>query len=91
VSLDGSVIRVNPNTGAGVSGNPLAGSGDPNARRIVAHGFRNPFRLTFRPGTGELWIGDVGWGTWEEINRLTNPLSSPVTNFGWPCREGGRR
>ena len=40
------------------------------ARRIVAYGFRNPFRFTFRPGTGELWVGDVGFGAWEEIDRM---------------------
>ena len=67
--------------------NPLAGNSDPNARRIVAHGFRNPFRFTLRPGTSELWIGDVGWGDWEEIDRLVSPTAG-VTNFGWPCYEG---
>ena len=36
-------------------------SADPDARRIVAYGLRNPFRFTIRPGTNELWIGDVGW------------------------------
>ena len=45
---------------------------DANARRIVAYGLRNPFRITLRPGTDELWIGDVGWGTWEEINRVVD-------------------
>ena len=43
---------------------------DANARRIIAYGMRNPFRFTTRPGTNELWIGDVGWNDWEEINRL---------------------
>ena len=43
---------------------------DANARRIVAYGLRNPFRITVRPGTNEVWIGDVGWTTWEEVNRL---------------------
>ena len=42
------------------AGNPFASSTDPNARRIIAYGFRNPFRFTFRPGTNELWVGDVG-------------------------------
>ena len=70
VSLDGTVIRVNPATGAGLPTNPLASSADPNARRIVAYGLRNPFRVTERPGTDELWVGDVGWNDWEEINRL---------------------
>jgi glucose/arabinose dehydrogenase len=72
-TLDGSVLRLDPLTGAAASGNPLIGSSDLNARRIVAQGLRNPFRMTNRPGTNELWLGDVGWGTWEEINRLQNP------------------
>jgi uncharacterized repeat protein (TIGR01451 family) len=67
--------------------NPLAGSSDPNARRIIAHGLRNPFRMTIRPGTNEVWLGDVGWNTWEEIDRIADPLGS-VENFGWPCYEG---
>ena len=36
---------------------------DPNARRIIAIGLRNPFRFACRPGTSELWIGDVGWNS----------------------------
>ena len=88
VSLDGSLIRVNPSTGAAPSNNPLAGNADANARRIIAHGLRNPFRFTFRPGTSELWIGDVGWEDWEEINRILNPTDAIVENFGWPCYEG---
>jgi glucose/arabinose dehydrogenase len=88
VSLDGSIIRVDPATGAGLANNPLAASSDLNARRIIAHGLRNPFRFTQRPGTDELWIGDVGWNDWEEINRVVNPTDSLVENFGWPCYEG---
>jgi glucose/arabinose dehydrogenase len=59
-TLDGAVLRIDPATGAGVSGNPFFSSSDANARRIVAYGVRNPFRFTQRPGTDELWIGDVG-------------------------------
>ena len=44
-----------------------------NARRIIAYGLRNPFRITIRPGTNEIWVGDVGWNTWEEINRVAEP------------------
>src|SRR5215217_2353558 len=89
VSLDGSVIRVDPATGAGAAGNPLAASADANARRVIAHGLRNPFRFTFRPGTSELWVGDVGWNTWEEVNRMPSPTPASAVNFGWPCYEGG--
>jgi glucose/arabinose dehydrogenase len=85
--LDGTVLRLNPDTGAAMAGNPNSGSSDPNARRIVAQGLRNPFRMTIRPDTSEVWLGDVGWNKWEEINRIPNP-TSVVTNFGWPCYEG---
>ena len=86
--LTGTLIRIDPFTGAGLSDNPLFSSPDLNARRIVGYGFRNPFRFTFRPGTNELWVGDVGWNSWEEIDRIPNPLTAPVRNFGWPCYEG---
>jgi len=91
VSLDGTVIRVDPDTGQGLPDNPLATSSDPNARRIVAYGLRNPFRLTTLPGTSQIWLGDVGRNTWEEINRIRNPSDSVVENFGWPCYEGSPR
>lgn len=88
VSLDGSIIRIDPDTGAGLSDNPLFGNSDANARRIVAYGLRNPFRFTLRPGTNEIWLGDVGWNSWEEINRIVNPTDGVVDNFGWPAYEG---
>jgi PKD repeat protein len=50
---------------------------------------RNPFRFTTRPNTDELWVGDVGWNDWEEINVL--PPLGAVENFGWPCYEGAGR
>jgi glucose/arabinose dehydrogenase len=86
-SLDGSILRIDPNTGAAPPDNPNSLSPDANARRIIAYGTRNPFRFTIRPGTNELWIGDVGWNDWEEINRIQNPTAG-VMNFGWPCYEG---
>jgi PKD repeat protein len=87
-TLDGAILRIDPATGAGVPGNPFFSSTDANARRIAAYGVRNPFRMTQRPGTDELWIGDVGWNTWEEINRVVAPASATAWNFGWPCYEG---
>ena len=86
--LDGAILRLDPVTGDGKAGNPFAASSDVNARRIIAYGLRNPFRFTFRPGTNELWLGDVGWSTWEEIDRIPNATDATAENFGWPCYEG---
>jgi glucose/arabinose dehydrogenase len=86
-SLSGVMLRLDPNTGAALPDNPLAGSADQNARRIVAYGLRNPFRMAVRPGTSEVWVGDVGWNGTEEINRL-NVAGGTAPNFGWPCYEG---
>jgi glucose/arabinose dehydrogenase len=86
--LDGSIIRVDPATGAAAPGNPNSGSSDANLRRIIAYGVRNPFRFTFRPGTSELWIGDVGFNNWEEIDRMTDVTPANPVNYGWPCWEG---
>ncbi|HEY3334515.1 MAG TPA: PQQ-dependent sugar dehydrogenase [Candidatus Limnocylindrales bacterium] len=90
--LGGTLIRIDPDTGAASAGNPLASSGDANARRIVAHGFRNPFRLAFRPGTADLYVAHVGNKTWEAIDRIAIPTTAktPTTlpNAGWPCYEG---
>jgi glucose/arabinose dehydrogenase len=91
VLLSGSIIRVDPDTGAGVPGNPFYSSTDPNARRIIAYGLRNPFRFGVRPGTRQLWVGDVGWSTWEEINRVPDMTDGTAENFGWPCYEGAAR
>jgi PKD repeat protein len=93
ILLSGAVLRVDPATGNGVAGNPLFNSQAPssNASRIIGYGLRNPFRFTFRPGTSELWVGDVGWNTWEEVNRMPSSTPSSAVNFGWPCYEGAGR
>ena len=89
VTLDGSVIRIDPDTGDALPTNPNFGSSSPNARRIIAYGLRNPFRFAISPDD-ELWVGDVGWTEWEELNHFpTDPPS--VVNFGWPCYEGAGR
>ncbi|MGK4591826.1 PQQ-dependent sugar dehydrogenase [Amycolatopsis sp. w19] len=91
VLLNGTLLRIDPDTGEGVPGNPFANSADANARRVIAYGARNQFRFGFRPGTSELWAGDVGWDTWEEINRVADVGDSVAENFGWPCFEGNAR
>lgn len=74
-----------------VDANPFVGTADDD--EILAHGLRNPFRASFDRLTGELYIGDVGQGAREEIDRFdptTAPVSGqePVRNFGWRLREG---
>ncbi len=88
--LDGTLLRLDPATGAAAAGNPNIGSADPDTRRIVANGLRNPYRITMRPGTSETWISDTGWNAFEEVNRVVDPTAG-VTNFGWPCWEGSGR
>ncbi len=54
---------------------------------IYAYGLRNPWRVTTDPVTGDIWIGDVGQDSFEEINRI--PFgSNGGENFGWNIREG---
>ena len=84
--LAGKLLRINKD-GTGWTGNPFA-SGNPNDNRskVWAFGLRNPFRFNLRPGTAVPYLGDVGWGTWEEIN-----VASRGANLGWPCYEGDDR
>ncbi len=57
-----------------------------NCPEIYAYGMRNPWRFSFDSAstTPDLWVGDVGQGAFEEINRLTQPGG----NYGWDTREG---
>jgi len=50
---------------------------------IWAYGFRNPWKLTFHPKTGEIWLGDVGWEMWEMVHRVEKG-----GNYGWSTMEG---
>jgi glucose/arabinose dehydrogenase len=85
--LDGTVVRIDPETGAGLPDNPFASSPDANARRIVAFGFRNPFRFAIDPEAEEVYANNVGNGTNEEIDRFS-VTPSLAYNSGWPCYEG---
>lgn len=62
--------------------NPFVGV--PGAREeIWAYGFRNPWRFSFDPVTGQPWVGDVGQDLWELVE-----LVSRGSNHGWPVMEG---
>ncbi|MBA3654569.1 MAG: PQQ-dependent sugar dehydrogenase, partial [Actinobacteria bacterium] len=56
------------------------------AAEILNTGLRNPWRYSFDRVTGDLWIGDVGQGAWEEIDFA--PAGSRGQNWGWNRREG---
>lgn len=53
---------------------------------IWSLGWRNPWRFSFDRLTGDMWVGDVGQGTYEEID--VEPAGTPGLNYGWRCYEG---
>jgi len=64
--------------------NPFAVMDD-RCGEVLHYGLRNPWRWSFDRLTGDLWIGDVGQNTWEEIDLLQSPTDA-AENFGWkPC------
>ena len=95
-SLDGKILRLDPNTGDGVASNPFYENTNPRSAksRVWAYGLRNPFRMTIKPNTGSskasdgnpgtIFLGDVGWFHREELNIVTKGGQ----NFGWPTYEG---
>ncbi|MFW3170565.1 PQQ-dependent sugar dehydrogenase [Geodermatophilus sp. CPCC 206100] len=80
----GKLLHVLPD-GRGVPGNPFYDAADPSSwqSRVHASGFRSPFRFSLDPVTGLPLLGDVGWGTWEELDVVR-----PGASYGWPCWEG---
>ncbi|MFA7250316.1 MAG: PQQ-dependent sugar dehydrogenase [Dehalococcoidia bacterium] len=64
--------------------NPFVGS-DGVLPEIFAYGFRNPFRMDIDPESGEVWLGDVGASSTEEVNRVV-----AGGNYGWSILEGTR-
>jgi glucose/arabinose dehydrogenase len=85
-NLIGTILRLNPTTGAGLADNPFY-NGNPNSNisKVWSYGLRNPFRFSLDPATGKLFLGDVGQDQWESIQE-----SPAGFNHGWPCYEAGR-
>ena len=65
--------------------NPFASGGGPP--EVFMLGLRNPWRWSFDRATGDMWIGDVGQGAFEELTVLT-PAEQPGANLGWDMYEG---
>ncbi|MEP7165820.1 MAG: PQQ-dependent sugar dehydrogenase [Ferruginibacter sp.] len=78
----GKILRINAD-GSVPAGNPFT-SGSNQKLRVWSYGLRNPFTITFEPGTGRLFVNDVGEVSFEEINDAT----TGGHNFGWPGAEG---
>ena len=78
----GKMLRIT-STGAIPTDNPFFNQTTGNNRSIWALGLRNPFTFAFQPGTGRMFINNVGLSTWEEIND-----GIAGANYGWPICEG---
>lgn len=91
LSLLGKILRLDVNGGSAYTipaTNPFAARNDVRGE-IWAYGLRNPWRFSFDRANGDLWIGDVGQGTREEVN--VQPFSSAGgENYGWRRMEGTR-
>ncbi|GAA2355756.1 PA14 domain-containing protein [Dactylosporangium salmoneum] len=77
----GKILRINKD-GSVPADNPFYGQPG-KLGAIWAYGFRNPWRFQFDSATGQLYGGDVGDYTWEELNHIVKG-----GNYGWPLHEG---
>jgi glucose/arabinose dehydrogenase len=90
--LLGKILRIDPAHPAdgrpyGIpADNPYASGG--GAPEIYLTGLRNPWRFSFDPESGDLWIGDVGQNSTEEIDRLPDGRFRAGLNLGWSGYEG---
>jgi glucose/arabinose dehydrogenase len=78
----GKLLRINSN-GSIPTTNPFYTRASGANRAIWAMGLRNPFTFAFQPGSGRLFIDDVGQSSWEEID-----VGKAGANYGWPLCEG---
>lgn len=78
----GKILRINSD-GTIPTDNPFSNTATGANRAIWALGLRNPYTFGFQPGTGRLFINDVGQSAWEEIDD-----GIAGSNYGWPSCEG---
>ncbi len=78
----GKILRINAD-GSVPAGNPFT-TGSAQRQRVWEYGMRNPYTLSIQPGTGRIFVNDVGQNTWEEVNDCT----IGGLNYGWPTAEG---
>lgn len=64
---------------------------EPPSWDVVLTGLRNPWRFSFDPALGEMWVADVGQDHFEEVNRVRLELDEPAKNLGWSAYEGPRK
>jgi glucose/arabinose dehydrogenase len=81
-NLLGKMLRLNSD-GTAPSDNPFFSTATGINRAIWSMGLRNPFTFSFQPGTGRMFINDVGQSAWEEIDD-----GIAGSNYGWPTTEG---
>lgn len=84
--LLGKLLRLNVNTSAAPPYYSIP-SGNPFNNEVYSLGLRNPFRWSFDRLTNDIWIGDVGQESFEEINFRAAGTSAGA-NYGWRCYEG---
>ncbi len=86
IDVDGDDFPLDPLRNYAVPpDNPFVGQAEDD--EIFAYGLRSPWKASFDRATGDLWIGDVGEATREEVSMLPGG-SGGGQNFGWNKREG---
>jgi glucose/arabinose dehydrogenase len=89
--LLGDILRVDVGDGSGYTvppDNPFVGLAGARPE-VWSFGLRNPWRFSFDPATGDLYIADVGQNAWEEVDVATPAAGAGRgTNFGWNATEG---
>jgi glucose/arabinose dehydrogenase len=92
-ALLGKILRIDPRPSGGrpygiPRDNPFVNRAGARPE-VWDYGLRNPWRFSFDPRSGDLWIADVGQGTWEEVNH--EPAGKGGRNYGWNRLEGNHR